>query len=364
VLGFGEMARESAAPGSASARQLDQIIAAALRGKAVVERILAFSRGHSRPATVFALQPVVEQTLALLAATLPAGVQLERQFEAPDAQVRGDSAALFEAVMNLCTNARQAMPTQGVLTVALRERRLIGPRDLSQGTVGPGRYAVLEVSDTGVGMGSATLERLFEPFFTTRGHKGTGLGLAMVHGVVQDLGGAIDVHSHPGAGSRFSLWLPWAEGIVSSEGTGDAPADSAGPDLPRGQGQAVLVVDDESALVALAEESLAGLGYEPVGFTSAEQALAEVRADPARFELVLSDEVMPGMNGTALAEHLRALRPELPVLLMSGFGGAQLQQRAQAAGVRQVLAKPLQREALARALANAVNGASATARGA
>ena len=358
VLGYGEMAHESAAPGSALARQLDQIIAAALRGKAVVERILAFSRGRSRPATVFALQPVVEQTLALLAATLPGGVRLERQFEAPEAQVRGDSAALFEALMNLCTNAHLAMPTQGVLAVALRERRLAETRELSHGSLGPGRYAVLEVSDTGEGMTSATLERLFEPFFTTRGHKGTGLGLALVHGVVQDLGGAIDVHSRPGLGSRFSLWLPWAEGAAATEAMGEVPAESAGEDGPRGQGQVVLVVDDEPALVALAEESLAGLGYEPIGFVSAEQALAEVQADAARFDLVLSDEVMPGMNGTTLAERLRALRPDLPVLLMSGFGGAQLQQRAQAAGVRQVLAKPLQREALARAIAGTLNGAS------
>jgi signal transduction histidine kinase len=353
VLGYGEMARDSAAPGSALARQLDQVVAAALRGKAVVERILAFSRGRSRPVTVFALEPVIEQTLALLAATLPAGVRLERRFEAPGACVRGDSAALFEALMNLCANARLAMPDQGVLTVSLQARRLHEPRELSHGSAAPGRHVLLGVADTGVGMPAATLERLFEPFFTTRGRQGTGLGLAVVHGVVQDMGGAIDVDSRPGAGSRFTLWLPWADGTPAPE-----PGTAADEPLPLGEGQVVLVVDDDAALVALAEESLAALGYEPVGVASAEQALAEVAAAPARFDLVLTDEVMPGLNGTTLAERLRSLRPDLPVLLMSGFGGAGLQQRADAAGVRSVLAKPLERAALARAIAAVLAPAS------
>ncbi len=352
VLGYGEMAREAAAPGSAQARQLDQVIAAAQRGKGVVERILAFSRGGSRPATVFALAPVVEQTLSLIAATLPAGVRIERGLDAPGACVRGDPAALFEAVMNLCTNARQAMAATGVLGVHLQRQTLAEPRDLSHGSATPGRWLVLEVSDSGEGMTPATLERLFEPFFTTRGQQGTGLGLAVVHGVVRDMGGAIDVASRPGAGSRFTLWLPEAE-APAGEGP---PAPAGGDALPRGQGQVVLVVDDEPALVALAEESLAELGYEPVGFASAEQALAAAQAEPDRFDLVLSDEVMPGMNGTEFAARLRALRPGLPVLLMSGFGGAQLQRRAADAGVRRVLAKPLEREALARAIAAALDG--------
>lgn len=347
VLGYGEMARDGAAAGSPLARQLDQVIAAALRGKAVVERILAFSRGASRPATVFALEPVAEQTLALIAATLPAGVRIERTLQAPGACVRGDAAALFEAVMNLCGNARLAMPQQGVLSVRVQRRTLAEPRELSHGSTAPGRWLVLEVGDTGEGMTPATLERLFEPFFTTRGHKGTGLGLAMVHGVVQDMGGAIDVWTRPGGGSRLALWLPEVPAPSGADAAAPAPAEAA----PPGQGQLVLVVDDEPALVALAEESLAGLGYEPVGFADAEAALAEVQADPARFDLVLTDEVMPGMNGTTLAARLQALRPGLPVLLMSGFGGAQLQQRAQAAGVRRVLAKPLQRDELAHALA-------------
>ena len=349
-LGYGEMARESAAAGSPLARQLDQVIAAALRGKTVVERILAFSRGGSRPAAVFALEPVVEQTLSLLAATLPAGVHIDRQLQAPGACVRGDPAALFEAVMNLCTNARLAMPSQGVLGIRVQRRLLAEPREFSHGSVAAGRWLVLEVSDTGEGMSPATMERLFEPFFTTRGQQGTGLGLAVVHGVVQDMGGAIDVQSRPRAGSRFSLWLP----DVPAPPTVDAvPAPAAG-EAPHGEGQVVLVVDDEAALVALAEESLAELGYEPVGFTDAEAALAEVTAQPQRFDLVLTDEVMPGMNGTTLATRLRTMRPDLPVLLMSGFGGAQLQQRAAAAGIRRVLSKPLERTELARAISAAL----------
>ena len=194
----------------------------------------------------------------------------------------------------------------------------------------------------------AVLERMFDPFFTTkRVGDGTGLGLALVHSIVADFGGAIDVATQVSAGTTFTIWLPAA---------GEAPrlvAESAG-ELARGHGETVMIVDDERALVALAEETLAGLGYEPVGFDSSVAALQAFRAEPERFDLVLTDETMPDLTGTELAREIRQLQPEISIILMSGYGGTQLNERAQAAGVIEVLHKPLIRRDIAEPLARAL----------
>lgn len=346
ILGFGEMAHDSAPQGSDQARQLDNVLQATLRGKALVERILAFSRGGAHASTVFELAPVVEQVLTLLAASLPPGVVLERGFDAPDARLRGDPTQIFEAVMNLCTNAMQAMPKGGMLGVRLVRERVAASRVLSHARLSPGDYLVLRVSDQGTGITPEVMERLFEPFFTTRGtQSGTGLGLAVVHGVMAGIGGAIDVHSTPGKGACFNLYMPECSDAL------DAPAGSQKV-TPGGAGQSILVVDDEPALVTLLEELLHGLGYAPVGYTDPVAALRVLRAAPQRFAVVITDEVMPGLSGTGLTRDLRLHAPSLPVLLISGYGGTALASRAAAAGVTRVLAKPLQRAELARVLAD------------
>ncbi len=345
IVGFGEMAQDAAAPGSAQARHLDKVLQAALRGKALAERILAFSRGGAHASAVFELQPVVEEVLALLAASLRPGVLLERMLQAPGARVRGDATQAFEAVMNLCTNAMQAMPDGGRVGVELRRLHVAAPRVLSHSELAPGEHVALSVSDQGGGITPAVMDRLFEPFFTTRtAQSGTGLGLAVVHGVMAEFGGAIDVQSTPGHGARFTLYFPASADPLDAAGTASAT-------LPDGRGRAVLVVDDEPTLVAMAEEMLRGLGYAPVGFDDPRAALAALQAEPQRFAAVLTDEVMPGLGGTQLTEALRRTSPDLPVLLVSGYGGASLAARAAAAGVNRVLGKPMQRHELARALA-------------
>jgi CheY-like chemotaxis protein len=188
------------------------------------------------------------------------------------------------------------------------------------------------------------MEHLFEPFFTTRGaHSGTGLGLAVVHGIVVEFGGAVDVQSTSGHGARFTLYLPECTDALE-------PSASLPPMGPNGNGQTLLVVDDDLALVALAEEMLTGLGYQPVGYSDPVAALQALLESPQRFAAVITDEVMPGLTGTQLTAALRQHAPHIPVLLISGYGGALLAQRATAAGVARVLTKPLQRAALARAL--------------
>ena len=345
VVGFGEMAQDAAPQDSDQARHLDKVLQAALRGKSLVERILTFSRGGARTSTVFELETIVEEVFSLLAASLRPGVVLERQLNAQGATLRGDPTQAFEAVMNLCTNAMQAMPDGGMLSVQLERRHVAALRVLSHSQLAAGDYLALTVADQGTGITPEVMERLFEPFFTTRAASaGTGLGLAVVHGVVAEFGGGIDVQSTPGDGARFTLYFP-----ECTDATG--PAIPLPQVAPSGAGQTLLVVDDEPVLVGLAEEMLKGLGYEPVGYSDPVAALEALREAPQRFAAVITDEVMPGLSGTRLTEALRQQAPQLPVLLVSGYGGALLASRAAAAGVTRVLTKPLQRAELARALA-------------
>jgi predicted ATPase/signal transduction histidine kinase/ActR/RegA family two-component response regulator len=352
ILGYGELAQSNLPEGGVVRHQLDQVMHAGARGKGLVDRILAFSRsgvGERLPVPVLSL---VEETLELLAASLPADVRLEKRLNVSDAAIVGDATQFHQVVMNLCTNAVHAMGGRGVLTVVLERVALGEQRLLSHGTLGAGGYVSLSVNDTGGGIPPAVFNRMFDPFFTTkRVGDGTGLGLALVHGIVAEFGGAIDVVTQVGVGTTFTIWLPAAgqkAGLL---------AKPAG-ELPRGNGETIMIIDDERTLVALAEETLAELGYEPVGFESGLAALQAFRAEPDRFNLVLTDETMPELTGTELASAMRKLRPEVSIILMSGYSGAQLSERAQAAGVIDVLRKPLVRRDIAEPVARALQGRS------
>jgi signal transduction histidine kinase len=349
ILGYGELVQDALSEGSPARRHIDQVMQAGARGKGLVDRILAFSRSGMGERVPLQVQSVVEETLELLAASLSAQVQLERRLDAADTAVVGDATQLHQVTMNLCTNAVQAMEQGGVLAVVLERVAVSERRLLSHGTLSSGSYVRLSVSDTGCGIPPAVLERMFDPFFTTkRVGDGTGLGLALVNGIVADLGGAIDVATQINVGTTFTIWLPSA---------GEMPVKTAAPaaKIPRGSGETVMIIDDERALVALAEETLAQLGYEPVGFDSSVAAMQAFRAEPERFDLVLSDETMPDLTGTELAREIRKLRPDISIILMSGYGGTQLSERAQAAGVIDVLRKPLVRRDIAEPVARALH---------
>jgi CheY-like chemotaxis protein len=252
---------------------------------------------------------------------------------------------MHQVAMNLCTNAIQAMEHGGVLTVILECIEVSEPRLLSRGSLTPGPYARLTVSDTGIGIPPAVLERMFDPFFTTKSvGEGTGLGLSLVHGIVTDLGGAISVTTEAGRGTRFEIWLP----VVGEVST---PAVEKDRMLPRGNGQSIMIVDDEPALVELAEEITSGLGYEPVGFASSRTALHAFEAAPQRFDVILTDESMPDLPGTELAREIWRIRPNVPIIVMTGYGGSQLTHKATEMGVNALLRKPLHRRDLAESLA-------------
>lgn len=348
IIGYGELAQSNQREGTAPRHQLDQVMHAGARGKDLVDRILAFSRSGMAERVPIQPQSVIAETLELLAASLPAEVLLETRLDALDMAVVGDATQLHQVFMNLCTNALQAMKRGGVLTVVL-ERAAVGEHRLvSHGSLSAGSYVRLAVSDTGTGIAPAVLERMFDPFFTTKGvGDGTGLGLALVHGIVADFGGVIDVATQLGVGTTFTIWLPAVSQLPTS------PPEPVA-ELPRGNGEIIMIVDDERALVALAEEILAELNYEPVGFDSSIAALQAFRAQPQRFDIVLTDETMPDLTGSEFAREIRKLHPEIPIILMSGYSGPQLSERAQAAGVSDVLRKPLIRRAIAEPVARAL----------
>jgi PAS domain S-box-containing protein len=346
ILGYGEMAQKDAPEGSAQRRHIDAAISAGMRAKSLVERILAFSRSGMGERVPVHVQSVVVEALDQLAGSLPAGITLEQQLDAGDAAVLGDPTQVHQVVMNLCANAVQAMRSRGTLTVMLDRVDLRSPR-CATSVLPDGVYVRLCVRDTGTGIAPQVIERIFDPFFTTKEiGVGTGLGLSLVHGIVTDLGGGIDVQSKLGEGASFTVYLPWNTTVQAPETVQEI--------VVNGDGETVLLVDDEEALVRLGEEMIAGLGYEPVGFTSSTAALEAFRATPTRFDAVLSDESMPDMTGSELARAIREIRDDIPIVLMSGYVTTALTHRARDAGVLDVLAKPLVARDIARSLADAL----------
>jgi PAS domain S-box-containing protein len=350
ILGYGEMAQKNATEGTPLRRHIDAALSAGMRAKSLVERILAFSRSGIGERVPVNVQAVVHEALDVVAASLPAGITLDRHLQTGNGAVLGDPIQVHQVVMNLCANAAQAIKTHGTIAVTLEDVTL--PEKIVATSVLPqGRYLRLQVRDTGGGIPAPVLERIFDPFFTTKEvGVGTGLGLSLVHGIVTDLGGGIDVESRLGEGATFTVYMPWHGEVGAPEQVTEI--------VEPGNGEAILLVDDEETLIRLGEEMIAELGYEPVGFTSSVAALATFRAAPARFNAVLSDEAMPDMTGSELAREIRKIRPDIPIVLMSGYVTPALATRARDAGVVEVLNKPLVRRDIARSLAGALRASA------
>jgi signal transduction histidine kinase/ActR/RegA family two-component response regulator len=344
IGGYAEMAGDAAQAGGKLRRQLDAIAHAVQRGKNLVGRILTLTRQAPLDPRPVVLRDVLAEARDMLEALAPGNVTVRLQLHDPDAIVAGDATQLHQVVLNLGSNALHAMPGGGLLDLRLATRTLNRKVRLSHGRLDRGRYAVVQVADTGSGIAPEVLARMFEPFYTTRpaGH-GNGLGLAIVRAVVIAHGGAIDVRSRLGAGTTFSVFLP----ALQAHPLPAAPGAAVGG----GGGRTVLVVDDDQLVLPMVEEMLAGLGYEPVGYAAPERALDAFRADPARFDVALLDQRMPGMSGTELAGALRAVRADLPVILSTGFRADGLSEQARRAGVAEIIAKPYAAGDLGAALA-------------
>ena len=353
IAGNVELACQDVGPDHPAMESLEEIRRASRRATALVQQILAFGRRQVTDRNVMALEPIIEESARLLRATLPAGITLNAECAPDTPPVLADATQIQQVVLNLCTNAWQALeayepqagcPQSRTIQVRLGAHIDSPMADLKFGehTVPARRYTILTVTDNGPGMNEATVARIFEPFFTTKpAGKGTGLGLSVVHGIVQEHGATIEVRSQPGAGSTFRIAFPAAEPVSSdtvakSEGTiGEGIAK-----LSTGRGRHILFVDDDEAIVFLMTRLLQRRGFRVSGFTDPDEALASVRAEPYEYDLTVTDYNMPVMSGIDLARTLREIRADLPVVLASGYITEELRSNAPAAGVSEVIYKP------------------------
>jgi len=341
ILGYSEMIEPQLTPGSKPAQHVDEIRRAAERGRDLIDNILTFGRRRDARVRPIQVGTLFEEAASLLRAALPIGVELNIADVSVDVVVSGEAAQLQQVILNLCTNAAQAIDGSGCIWVTAELRDVEVLYLLSHGELAPGRYVCLAVSDTGRGFDESVRLRLFEPFFTTR-RAGTGLGLATVHEIVRDHEGTMNVRSTPGQGSRFEAWLP------------AAAADSTtvcGPTmLPLGRGETVLLVETERERLLQQEEMLAALGYEPVGFWRPADAVAAYRAAPDRFDIILISQASQSAEALDLAHGLHRIAPRPMLLATASTTNVSVDALAEV-GIVEVVRRPLDSTELAAALA-------------
>jgi len=335
ILGYTELLLLDLPPGALEWQNMQQILIAGGRAKRLVQQILAFSRQGEQKRQPVQLSFIVQETLTLLRASLPSSIDLRQSLSKDTGVVMADPTQLQQVLMNLCTNAEHAMrPKGGWLEVCLDAVLVDATMAAAIADLLPGPYARLTVRDSGRGMTPDVLERIFDPFFTTKGPgEGTGLGLAVVHGIITSYKGAITVVSTPGQGTTFAIYLPCVPGLVEPA----APAEEL---LPQGYGR-ILFVDDEAALAPLAQAMLTRLGYVTETYTSSRDALMAFQQKPQRFDLVITDQTMPYLTGEAFAHALRHIRPDIPIILCTGFSHTMTPEKAASMGIDAFLMKPL-----------------------
>jgi PAS domain S-box-containing protein len=351
IIGYTDLTQQGLASGSREHRNLGHVLTAAYRAAELVRQILTFSRRGEGERKALYLGPIVTEALKLLRSSLPANITIVQEI-APDAgAVRADPTQMHQIVMNLCTNAYQAMAAgNGILTVALASVSVSDEEVKRRFKVLlPGRYVRLSVRDTGAGMDERTMSRIFEPFFTTKQPgRGTGLGLSVVHGIVESHGGEIEVESAPGRGSEFRVYLPLTDAPVAG------PRQVQAPNPLRGT-EHVLFVDDEQELAGMAAQALEALGYRVTTHGDGEGARAAFEQAPAAFDVLVTDQTMPRLTGLELAGVCRALRPDLPIVLCSGYSTLITPQAIESAGVSHYVPKPYDQTVLAAAVRKALD---------
>ena len=343
VLGYAEMAELQLDEKSPARKDVEQIIVAGQRATDLIRQILTFSRQEEEELRPVKIQVVIKEALKLLRSSLPASIDLQQDIDPQCGQVLADPVRIHQVLINLCTNARQAMAEgQGRLHVRLSE--VAADSEAVSFCPGKGRWLDLEVSDTGVGMEPQVRERIFDPFFTTKKKgQGTGLGLAVVHGIVKSHGGEIVVDSKPGRGTTFHIYLPVIDGDNNREEKAKQTV------FPRGD-EHILLVDDEPLLVEIMERFLALLGYRVTSFTDSRQALNWFDGHGDQVDLVVTDMTMPHLTGADLSRKILAIIPQIPIILCTGYSDVMDADRAGAIGIRKFLVKPVDNKTLARSV--------------
>lgn len=347
ILGYSVMAKDEVVPESKLARDLDRVIKAGNRAKELVKQILVFSRQADIERIPLQLQPLIKEVLKMLRASIPATIEIRERVDPECGVVLADPTQIHQILMNLCTNAHHAMEdTGGILEVELK-KVFIG-KD-SQLDIEAGEYVELVVSDTGSGIGPDVIDKIFDPYFTTKAiGKGTGMGLAVIQGIVSGYGGTITVESTPGTGSRFHVYLP----VIVQE---TLPAVKEIEDMiPRGEGH-ILFVDDEEMLTEMYRNMLESIGYKVTVQSSGPEALTSFQGNPDVFDVVVTDQTMPGMTGLDLSREILAIRPDIPIILYTGYSDRVNEQLAKSYGVREFAMKPLSISTVAKLLHKILN---------
>ena len=347
IIGMSELLMEDLPAGSTEHENAEEILKAGKRGAELVKQILAFSRQTEHKRTTVRPQQILKEVIKLVRSTIPATIKIHQHLQEDCGVIMADPTQIHQVAMNLVTNAFHAMEEEtGEISIILREEELPGqtlPETL------PGRFAVLSVSDTGGGIPSDLKDKIFEPYFTTKQEgKGTGLGLSVVYGIVKEHGGHVRVDSRMGKGSRFTVYLP----ITSN----DAPYQhiETGQHHPTGT-ETILLVDDEASVLQIEKQMLQRLGYRVTAKASSPDALAAFKANPLDFDLVLTDMTMPDMAGDRLAECIIAIRPEIPVIICTGFSKGISRETVEASGITGYLSKPVVWSELAETIRNALD---------
>lgn len=341
IIGFSEMSIEDIAEGHPAKNYAVQILKAAVRGKDLVRQILMFSHRNEEEKKHFRLSLIVKEAMKLIRASLPSTIEIRERIEAESDVVFASPTQMHQVLMNLCTNAGHAMRTKGgVLEVSVSQFEVDSSGEAPYLGMEPGRYLKISVSDTGTGMDRAVMERIFDPFFTTKSpSEGTGMGLAVVHGIVKGHGGAITVRSTPGRGSVFDVYFPKTDTTDTEEV--ETPCGSL-----RGS-ERILLVDDEEAITEMGQSMLRRLGYQVHAVSDGVQALQVFSKEPSAFDLIITDHTMPRMTGTELAQELINVRPDIPVILCTGYSELVNREIAKDLGIREFIMKPMSRSELA-----------------
>ncbi len=351
IIGYTELAQDTIPADWPATHDLDKVLNASGRAKDLVDHILAFSRQSKAELTQLKISIIVKEALKLLRASLPTTIEIRRHIQAESEIVNADPAQIHQLLMNLCTNAAHAMSDSGgVLEVRLAVFEMDEIMTALHPKLIHGPYLKLTVSDTGSGMSPEVLERIFDPYFTTKEKgEGTGLGLAVVHGIVKGHGGEITFDSELGTGTTFHVYLPKAK-----ETKDMAEKESLISELPTGH-EHILIIDDEQTLEDIGKRMLESLGYKVAARTSSIEALELFQSMPDRFDLIITDQTMPNMTGSALAAEVLRIRPDIPVILCTGFSEVITEEKAKAMGIRGFVKKPIAKKEIARIVKEVLN---------
>jgi len=341
IIGHTEMLLEDVPENSPFRIGLNPIYTGAMRARELVKQILTFSRQDSNELKLMKMQPIIKEALKLIRSTIPTTIEIIQDINPDCGVIKADPTQIHQIVMNLCTNAYHAMEEKGgELKVSLKEVKF-GKLDLINPDMTPGVYAFLTVADTGVGMDRNITDKIFDPFFTTKEvGKGTGMGLSVVHGIATRMGGVINVYSEHGKGTEFHVCLPLTETVKEQQATN--------VEIPiQGGTEHILLVDDDEAILTMEKQILKRLGYRITSRTSSIEALEAFRASSDKFDIIITDMQMPDMSGDKLAREITKLRPDIPVLLCTGFSETMPEEKAQSMGITGFLFKPIVKRDLA-----------------